>query len=106
LLVFIFLTKIGVDRVHNSVDWTWGGLPWTSGCGSAHDLIDVRSRRHCGSSGLATRRLGTRGDARNPFQGSLVSGQRWEGEVGGSDGFRIVRALRSKGRRGSRALEV
>jgi hypothetical protein len=45
-------------------------------------------------------------DARNPFQGSLVSGQRWEGEVGGSDGFRIVRALRSKGRRGSRALEV
>jgi hypothetical protein len=35
LLRFIFLTKIGVDRVHNSVDWAWSGSPWTNGGGSA-----------------------------------------------------------------------
>jgi hypothetical protein len=50
----------------------------------AHGLAGVQPRRCCGSQGLTTRSSGTRGDVRNPFQGSLGSGRCWEGEVGGS----------------------
>jgi hypothetical protein len=69
-----------VDRVHNSIDWAWGGSPWTSGSGNAW------SRRRAAETAL--RLVGPRHKelegkgCEEPILVSLGNGRRWEGEVG------------------------
>jgi hypothetical protein len=100
LLAFIFLTKIGVDRVNNSVDWAWGGSLWTNGGDNAW------SHRACGQDDTVARReeLGSKREMRGMHSKGLrgVSGVGKGRSMAPSGETTTPRTLRSKWKEGMR----